>query len=81
MLFNRTLNRISLVPIPHDTGDFRLLDRRVVDALKKMPERNRFMKGLFSWVGLQTNFNLFRPSSTLSGRKHLELLETLELCS
>lgn len=61
--FYRTLNRISLVPIPHDTGDFRLLDRRVVDALKKMPERNRFMKGLFSWVGFkQTSIYFDRPS-------------------
>lgn len=61
--FYRTLNRISLVPIPHDTGDFRLLDRRVVDALKKMPERNRFMKGLFSWVGFkQTSIYFDRPA-------------------
>jgi len=61
--FYRTLNRISLVPIPHNTGDFRLLDRRVVDALKKMPERNRFMKGLFSWVGFkQTSIYFDRPA-------------------
>jgi glycosyltransferase involved in cell wall biosynthesis len=61
--FYRTLNRISLVPIPHDTGDFRLLDRRVVEALKKLPERNRFMKGLFSWVGFkQTSIYFDRPA-------------------
>ncbi len=49
--FYRIIGKISSIPIPADTGDYRLLDRRVVEALKKLPERNRFMKGLFSWVG------------------------------
>ncbi|WP_159788677.1 glycosyltransferase family 2 protein [Sodalinema gerasimenkoae] len=49
--FYRLLGRVSQVPIPQDTGDFRLMDRRVVEALKQLPERNRFMKGLFAWVG------------------------------
>jgi glycosyltransferase involved in cell wall biosynthesis len=51
--FYRTLGRLSQVSIPRNTGDFRLLDRRVVEALKQMPERNRFMKGLFAWVGFK----------------------------
>lgn len=51
--FYRTLGHLSKVPIPSNTGDFRLLDRRVVEALKQMPERNRFMKGLFAWVGFK----------------------------
>ncbi|OAB55455.1 bactoprenol glucosyl transferase [Phormidium willei BDU 130791] len=49
--FYRLIGRVSKVPIPEDTGDFRLMDRRVVEALKQLPERNRFMKGLFAWVG------------------------------
>jgi glycosyltransferase involved in cell wall biosynthesis len=49
--FYRIIGKISSIPIPADTGDYRLLDRQVVEALKKLPERNRFMKGLFSWVG------------------------------
>lgn len=49
--FYRLIGRVSQVPIPEDTGDFRLMDRRVVEALKQLPERNRFMKGLFAWVG------------------------------
>ncbi|MBO9999777.1 MAG: glycosyltransferase family 2 protein [Cyanobacteria bacterium SID2] len=51
--FYRTIGKMSKVPIPRDTGDFRLMDRRVVEALKQLPERNRFMKGLFAWVGFQ----------------------------
>jgi glycosyltransferase involved in cell wall biosynthesis len=49
--FYRIFNRLSDTAIPNDTGDFRLLDRQVVEALKSLPERNRFMKGLFAWVG------------------------------
>ena len=49
--------------IPPDTGDFRLLDRRVVDALARMPERSRFLRGLVSWVGFrQTGIPFDRPS-------------------
>jgi glycosyltransferase involved in cell wall biosynthesis len=51
--FYRVFDRITDVPIPHDTGDFRLLDRRVVDVLVRLPERTRFMKGLFAWVGFK----------------------------
>jgi glycosyltransferase involved in cell wall biosynthesis len=49
--FYQVINQLSNFPIPPNTGDFRLLDRRVVESLKKMPERKRFMKGLFAWVG------------------------------
>ncbi len=61
-IFYRTIDSLSQVPIPRNTGDFRLLDRRVVDALKRMPERTRFMKGLFAWVGFkQTSVIYDRP--------------------
>lgn len=53
-VFYRLLSRISRVPIPEDTGDFRLLSRCAVDAVKQLPERNRYMKGLFAWIGLPT---------------------------
>ena len=49
--FYRFMNRLSDVPMPLDSGDFRLLDRKVVDALLAMPERDRFMRGMVSWVG------------------------------
>jgi polyisoprenyl-phosphate glycosyltransferase len=51
--FYRLINMMSEVRIPEDAGDFRLLDRRVVDALNAMPERSRFMKGLYGWVGFR----------------------------
>jgi glycosyltransferase involved in cell wall biosynthesis len=50
-LFYRLINRLTKVAIPLDTGDFRLMSRRVVDALKRSPERNRFLRGMVSWVG------------------------------
>jgi len=53
-LFYRLLQRLSHTQIPADTGDFRLMSRRAIDALKQLPERNRFMKGLFAWVGMPT---------------------------
>ena len=52
-MFYRLLDAVSEVPIPSDAGDFRLLDRRVVNALVRLPERSRFMKGLFAWVGFK----------------------------
>jgi len=52
-LFYRFFNRLSDYPIPDNTGDFRLMDRAVVEAVKQLPERNRFMKGLFAWVGFR----------------------------
>jgi len=49
--FYRTMERVGRVQLPRDTGDFRLMSRRVVDALLQLRERHRFMKGLFAWVG------------------------------
>ena len=52
-LFYRLIYRITDVKIPLDTGDFRLMDRKVVDVLKKMPERHRFPRGMSAWVGFK----------------------------
>lgn len=52
-LFYRFFNWLAEREIPASTGDFRLMDRAVVEALKALPERNRFMKGLFAWVGFR----------------------------
>lgn len=53
-IFYRWHNRLSEVQIPENVGDFRLMDRVAVDALKQLPECQRFMKGLFAWVGFKT---------------------------
>jgi len=52
-LYYRAHNALTADKIPENAGDFRLLDRKVVDVLKAMPERNRFMKGLFAWAGFK----------------------------
>ena len=52
-LYYRAHNWLSTDKIPEHAGDFRLLDRRVVDVIRRMPERNRFMKGLFAWAGFR----------------------------
>jgi glycosyltransferase involved in cell wall biosynthesis len=51
--FYRLYNHLTDIRIPNDAGDFRLLDRRVVEALRRLPERNRFMKGLYAWAGFR----------------------------
>jgi polyisoprenyl-phosphate glycosyltransferase len=51
--FYRVMSRLSATPVPRDTGDYRLLSRRALDGLKQLRERQRFMKGLFTWVGYQ----------------------------
>lgn len=61
--FYAMLRRVSNVDIPPNAGDFRLMDRRVVEALRGLRESNRFMKGLFSWVGFrQTSIGYERPA-------------------
>jgi dolichol-phosphate mannosyltransferase len=52
-MFYRLMERLTDVPIPRDTGDFRLMSRRVLDVLLTMPERHRFVRGMVSWVGFQ----------------------------
>ncbi|MBC7940452.1 MAG: hypothetical protein H7Z19_11910 [Chitinophagaceae bacterium] len=66
--FYRLHNRWAEVQIPRDAGDFRLLDRMVVEALKQMPERHRFMKGLFAWVGFRHSVVEFEVAERHSGR-------------
>ena len=51
--FYRLINRLSETPIPIDSGDFRLMDRKVVDVLLSMPERDRFLRGMVGWVGFK----------------------------
>jgi glycosyltransferase involved in cell wall biosynthesis len=66
--FYKMMNKISDVSIPSNTGDFRLLDKRVVEALRQMPESGRFMKGLFSWVGFKQTSVLYDRQPRYSGK-------------
>jgi len=65
--FYRLLNAISPVDIPVDTGDFRLLSRKAVEALKRLNERQRYMKGLFAWIGLPTQVLFYDRAPRAAG--------------
>lgn len=68
--FYKLHNKLSEIKIPENVGDFRLMDRVVVDALKLLPERQRFMKGLFAWVGFRTvTLEYTRPPRTAGDTK------------
>lgn len=76
-IFYRVFRAASYVPIPLDAGDFSLLDRRVIEALNSLPENNRFLRGLRSWVGFkQTGVPYFRPER-MFGRSTNSLLKNL----
>ena len=66
-LFYRLINHHAAVKIPVDAGDFRLMDRAVVEALKALPERNRFMKGLYAWVGFRSEVIHYTPNERHAG--------------
>lgn len=66
--FYRLHNQISECTIPRDVGDFRLMDKRVIKALKLLPERRRFMKGLFAWVGFRQSVIEFVVEPRKSGK-------------
>jgi polyisoprenyl-phosphate glycosyltransferase len=67
------------VPIPQNAGDFRWLDRKVVNALRALPERNRFMKGLYAWVGFKTIAIPFVPADRFSGLSSFRLRNLIQL--
>lgn len=67
-LFYRLAGKIMSIKIPKDAGDFRLMTRQVVEVLKTMRERNRFMKGLFMWVGFPSTAVYYRRERRHAGR-------------
>ena len=66
-LFYRLIQKMSRVAIPEDTGDFRLLSRRAVDAVKQLREQHRFMKGLFAWIGYPQKAVPYRRAGRFAG--------------
>jgi len=75
--FYRVLNKLSDVPIPLDTGDFRLLSRAVADALRAMPERDRFLRGMVSWAGFRQTALPYKRSGRFAGKSKYPLRKML----
>ncbi len=78
-LFYKLVNLGNRVKIPANAGDFRLMDRKVVDALKSLPERNRFMKGLYAWVGFNSTAIDYQPLPRADGQSNFGLRGSLSL--
>ena len=67
-LFYRTLKRITAIDIPLDTGDFRLIDGKVVNYLNQMPEQNKFLRGQIAWLGFKQTEVLFNRDKRKYGK-------------
>ena len=80
-LFYRVLRRLSDTEIPLDAGDFRLVDRKVVETIKQMPESNRFLRGMFSWVGYRQTGVTFRRPQRCAGVTKYPLRKMLTLAA
>ena len=70
MAFYRLIRRLTNVDIPLDTGDFRLMDRRAVEAVLKMSEKHRFVRGMVSWVGFRQTGVLYDRAERQFGKTH-----------
>ena len=80
-MFYKTLNALSDVEIPKDTGDFRLVDRKVIDVINNMPEHNKFLRGLFSWVGFKQMSYEYERQGRVAGKTKYPLKKMLKLAS
>jgi glycosyltransferase involved in cell wall biosynthesis len=78
-IFYSLLKSSRGVEVPPHAGDFRLMDRSVVDALLRLPERNRFMKGLYAWVGFNSEAIQYVPDARLHGESRFNVLTLLRL--
>jgi glycosyltransferase involved in cell wall biosynthesis len=77
--FYKLVNLGNRVKIPANAGDFRLMDRQVVEALKRLTERNRFMKGLYAWVGFNSTAIDYEPLPRIEGSSNFGLRGSLSL--
>ena len=80
-MFYNTLNALSDVDIPKDTGDFRLVDRKVVDTINNLPEHNKFLRGLFSWVGFKQEAFEYERQERFAGKTKYPLKKMIKLAS
>ena len=80
-MFYKTLNALSDVDIPKDTGDFRLVDRKVVDVMNSMPEHNKFLRGLWGWIGFKQIPFEYERKERFAGKTKYPLKKMLKLAS
>ena len=80
-MFYKILNGLSDVEIPADTGDFRLVDKKVVEVINSMPEHNKFLRGLFSWVGFKQQPFEYERKERFAGKTKYPLKKMLKLAS
>lgn len=78
-MFYKTLNKISDVYIPLNVGDFRLVDRKVIDVINQLPEHNKFFRGLFSWVGYKQVPYEYERKERFAGKTKYSLKQMLKL--
>lgn len=76
--FYKFLSKMSEVDIPTDTGDFRLMDKKVVEAFKKMPEKNRFVRGMISWIGFNQTYIEYIRDERFAGETKYPLKKMLK---
>lgn len=77
-LFYRTINKLSSVELPVDSGDFRLMDRKVVDVLKEIREENRYIRGLVTWIGFRQTSVLYNRDARFAGETKFSLKKMLK---
>ena len=80
-MFYRVIGHLSDTEIPLDTGDFRLMDRRVVDALLSMPERDRFVRGMVSWLGFSQVSIAYRRAARFAGETKYPLFKMMKFAT
>lgn len=80
-MFYKTLNALSDIEIPKDTGDFRLIDRKVINVVNNLPEHNKFLRGLFSWVGFKQTPYEYERQERFAGKTKYPLKKMLKLAT
>ena len=78
-LFYRILKKITSISIPVDTGDFRLIDRKIVDVLRQMPEQQKFLRGQISWIGFRQTFVEYDRDARHSGKTGYTIRKMIRL--
>ncbi|HUO08774.1 MAG TPA: glycosyltransferase family 2 protein [Phycisphaerae bacterium] len=78
-IFYRIMRKLAKIDLPKDTGDFRLMDRKVVDAFNALPERNRFVRGLICWTGFRTTGVPFIRAPRFAGKTKYNYVKLIKL--